>query len=270
MDLDMSGKVAIITGGGSGIGRATAELFAQHGARVVVADISARKANETAAQIEAAGGRAIAAVVNVADPEGANSMVQAAVDAFGRIDALFNNAGTIRPGTATTMTIEDWDLVMATNLKSVFLCSRAAIPVMAAAGGGAIANTASVAGMSGWSNSLAYGASKAAVINVTQSMATDHAAEGIRVNCVCPGAIGTPPVLRMFNDSARDRMVRAHPLGRIGQPAEVAAVVLFLCSDAASFVTGAIVPVDGGATAQSQISDRLIGALTRPAAGEAT
>jgi NAD(P)-dependent dehydrogenase (short-subunit alcohol dehydrogenase family) len=189
----LSQKVAIITGAGSGIGRASALRFAEEGASVVVADIRGPAAEETVAMIDAAGGKAMACQVNVVDSAAVQQLVDVAVERFGGIDALFNNAGTVRPGNAMRLSVEDWDLVMAVNVRSVFLGAKYAVPVMAERGGGTIVSTASVMGLAGSEGGLAYGASKAALINLTRCLAVDHAQQGIRVNCICPGLIETPP-----------------------------------------------------------------------------
>jgi NAD(P)-dependent dehydrogenase (short-subunit alcohol dehydrogenase family) len=191
----------------------------------------------------------------VADDGDVQRMVTFAVDTFGGLDALFNNAGTIRPGTAVSLPVADWDLVMAVNVRSVFLGAKYAVPAMEARGGGTIVSTASVSGMGGDPAGVVYSASKAAVINLTRSLAVDHARQNIRVNCICPGAIDTPPVGRMLQDpEARRRSERAHPLGRIGQPEEIAAAAVWLCSAESSFVTGQALVVDGGLTAQSHLT----------------
>jgi NAD(P)-dependent dehydrogenase (short-subunit alcohol dehydrogenase family) len=251
----LSGKVAIVTGAGSGIGRASAVRFAAEGAAVVVADIRGPKAQETAAMIERDGGTAAPCQVDVADSDSVAAMVGVALERFGGLDALFNNAGTIRPGNAVKLSVEDWDLVMAVNVRSVFLGAKHAVPSMVERGGGTIVSTASVSGMAGDPAGVAYGASKAAVINLTRCLAVDHARQGIRVNCICPGAIETPPVVRMLADpDARARSERAHLLGRIGQPDEIAAAAVWLSSDESSFVTGQAIVVDGGLTAGSHLT----------------
>jgi NAD(P)-dependent dehydrogenase (short-subunit alcohol dehydrogenase family) len=247
-------KVAIVTGAGSGIGRASAIRFAAEGAAVVAADIRLGKAAETVELIEGEGGRAAACQVDVASSPDVARMVAAAVETFGTLDALFNNAGTIRPGTAVDLSVEDWDLVMAVNVRSVFLGAKHAVPVMAANGGGAIVSTASVSGLLGDPSSVVYSASKAAVINLTRSLAVDHAKQNIRVNCICPGAIDTPPVGRMLKDpEIRQRSEKAHLLGRIGEASEIAAAAAWLLSPESSFVTGEALVVDGGLTAQSHM-----------------
>ena len=181
-------------------------------------------------------------------------MVALAVDTYGGLHALFNNAGTIRPGTAVKLSEEDWDLVMAVNVKSVFLGAKFAVPVMTAGGGGSIVSTASVSGLAGDPASVVYSASKAAVVNLTRSLAVDHARHNVRVNCICPGAIETPPIGRMLADpAAREGMERSHLLGRIGQPSEIAAAAVWLCSAESSFVTGQALVVDGGITAKSHL-----------------
>jgi NAD(P)-dependent dehydrogenase (short-subunit alcohol dehydrogenase family) len=190
----------------------------------------------------------------VSDAADAERMVAFAVEMFGGLDALFNNAGTLRPGTAVDLAVEDWDLVMAVNVRSVFLGAKYAVPALAARGGGTIVSTASVSGLNGDPASVVYSASKAAVINLTRSLAVDHARQQIRVNCICPGAIDTPPVGRMLGDpEARARSERAHPLGRIGRPEEIAAAAVWLSSEESSFVTGEALVVDGGLTAQSHL-----------------
>ena len=250
----LPGKVAIVTGAGSGIGRASALRYAAEGASVVAADIRGPKVDETVAMIERDGGTAAACQANVADAADVARMVAFAVATFGGLDALFNNAGTLRPGTAVDLSVEDWDLVMAVNVRSVFLGAKYAVPVMAERGGGSIVSTASVSGLNGDPASVVYSASKAAVINLTRSLAVDHARDHIRVNCICPGAIDTPPVGRMLADAeARRRSERAHPLGRLGQPEEIAAAAVWLSSDESSFVTGQALVVDGGLTAQSHL-----------------
>jgi NAD(P)-dependent dehydrogenase (short-subunit alcohol dehydrogenase family) len=251
----LAGKVAIVTGAGSGIGRASALRFAAEGASVVAADIRGAKADETVAMIESGGGVGMPFAGDVADAADTERMVATARDAFGGLDALFNNAGTIRPGTAVQLSQDDWDLVMDVNVRSVFLGAKYAVPAMVERGGGTIVSTASVSGLAGDRASVVYSASKAAVINLTRSLAVDHARQQIRVNCICPGAIDTPPVGRMLAEpEARERAAKAHPLGRIGRPEDIAAAAVWLCSDESSWITGHALVVDGGLSAQSHLT----------------
>ena len=181
-------------------------------------------------------------------------MVEEAVGRFGGLDVLFNNAGTLRPGSVVELSVEDWDLVMGINVRSVFLGGKYAVPVMIDAGGGSIINTASISGLHGDGGAAVYAASKAAVINLTRAMATDHSGDGIRVNAICPGTIETPPVQRMMADpDALAVNLRAHSLGRLGLPEEVAAAALWLAGDESSFVTGEHLVVDGGLRARSPL-----------------
>ena len=173
---------------------------------------------------------------------------------FGRIDVLFNNAGTLRPGNAVDLSVEDWDLVMGVNVRSIFLGAKYAVPHMQAVGGGSIINTASISGLHGDGGAVVYAASKGAVINLTRALSTDHAPDGIRVNAICPGTIATPPVQRMMADpNALALNNQAHALGRIGQPEEIANAALWLASDESSFVSGEALVVDGGLRAQSPL-----------------
>lgn len=243
----LDGKVAIVTGGASGIGRATALLFAKEGAKVVVADIDAAGASSVAQEI---GGVAVQA--DVSSAEDCARIVQTAVDTFGGLHVLFNNAGIIRRTTALDLEVEEWDRVMAVNVRSVFLMCKYAIPAMT--DGGAIVNTGSGWGLKGGGNAISYCASKAAVVNMTRALAIDHAKAGIRVNSVNPGDTDTPMLREearqlqedwaAFEADAADR-----PMGRSGTPDEIAQAVLFLASDAASYITGTALVVDGGGLA---------------------
>lgn len=250
----LEGKRALITGGASGIGRATALLFAREGAAVAVADRDEEGGQETVERIRKEGGRAIFVPCDVTIEADCRRAVQTTVEELGGLDILFNNAGIIRRATVLELSEEDWDRVMAVNIKGIFLMSKYAIPIMAAGGGGVIINTASGWGLKGGRHAVAYCASKAAVVNMTRAMALDHGAQNIRVNCVCPGDTDTP----MLRDEARqlgepeERFLAeaaSRPLQRVGTPEEVAQAVLFLASDAASFVTGAALVVDGGGLA---------------------
>ena len=250
----LTGKRALITGAASGIGRATAELFAREGAAVAVVDVDEAGGQAVAQAIEGDGGRAIFVHCDVTRAADCQRAVQETVDKLGGLDVLFNNAGIIRRATVIDTTEEEWDRVMAVNVKSIFLLSKYAVPVMARAGGGAIINTSSGWGLVGGRNAVSYCASKGAVVNMTRAMALDHGAENIRVNCICPGDTDTP-MLRseaqqlgesedVFLAEAADR-----PLRRVGQPADIAQAVLYLASDAALFVTGTALVVDGGGLA---------------------
>ncbi len=257
-------KVAIVTGAGSGIGAASAQRFAAEGAMVLVADIRAAKAELVASAIRDAGGEATAVEVDVADAESVQQLVTTAVQTYGGLDVLFNNAGTLRPGTAVELSVADWDFVMGVNVRSVFLGAKYAVPVMIAGGGGSIINTASISGLHGDGGAVCYAASKAAVINLTRALSTDHASQGVRVNAICPGTIETPPVQRMMQDPvAHQRNLDAHAIGRLGRPSEIAAAAVWLASAESSFVTGEAIVVDGGLRAQSPLG-RL--ADPRPAA----
>ena len=250
----LNNKVTIVTGGASGIGEATSRRFAQEGAAVVVADTRLGKAETVAADINDNGGHAVAIEVDVAEADSVAALVDSAVTEFGRLDVMFNNAGTLSPGSVLELDVDDWDLVMAVNVRSVYLGGKFAIPAMLASGGGSIINTASISGLHGDGGAVVYAASKAAVINLTRAMSTDHAADGIRVNAVCPGTIETPPVQRMMQDPvALERNLNAHAIGRLGRPEEIASAALWLASDESSFVTGEAIVVDGGLRAQSPL-----------------
>ncbi len=250
----LKGKVALITGGASGIGRATAILFAQEGANVVIVDIDT-KAGETVAQEgQAAGGHTIFVGCDVTKAEDCQQAVEVSVTAFGGLDILFNNAGIVRRADVVGTTEAEWDRVMDVNVKSVFLMSRFAIPYMLKRGGGSIINTSSGWGLKGGGNAVSYCASKGAVTNMTRAMAIDHGKDNIRVNAICPGDTETPMLHNEASQLGQDydkflAESAQRPLRRYAQPIEIARSVLFLASDAASYVTGANLAVDGGGSA---------------------
>jgi NAD(P)-dependent dehydrogenase (short-subunit alcohol dehydrogenase family) len=250
----LTDKRALITGGASGIGRATALLFAREGAAVAVADLDETGGQAVAQTIADEGGQVIFVPCDVTRAADCQRAVRLAVEELGGLDVLFNNAGIIRRATVLDTTEEEWDRVMAVNVKSIFLLSKYAIPVMAQAGGGAIVNTASGWGLVGGRNAVSYCASKGAVVNMTRAMALDHGEQNIRVNCICPGDTDTPMLrdeARQLGASDEDFMTEAadRPLRRIGRPEDIAQAALYLASDAASFVTGAALVVDGGGLA---------------------
>jgi NAD(P)-dependent dehydrogenase (short-subunit alcohol dehydrogenase family) len=253
-------QVAIVTGAGSGIGRATALAFVKEGARVVVADYNLEAAQETVkligelADVAEAGSKALAFKVNVSRADETAELVRFTLSSFGKLDILVNNAGVGVPGTVLTTSEDDWDRIFAVNVKGIYQCSRAAIPAMIEQGGGTIVNLSSIAAIVAVVDRAAYGASKGAVLALTKAMAADHVKDNIRVNCVCPGTIDTPWVERMVQNyadpqEARQKMVARQPVGRLGTPEEIAEAILYLASPLASFATGSALIIDGGFTA---------------------
>ncbi len=249
----LDNKIALVTGAGSGIGRATALVFAREGARVVVSDIVVEGGQETVQQIEAAGGEAIFVKADVSKAADVEALITQTVETYGRLDCAFNNAG-IEGGVKPTIdcTEEEFDRTIAVNLTGVWLCMKYEIQQMLSQGGGAIVNTASAAGLVGFPGLPDYVASKHGVVGLTKTAALEYAKSGIRVNAVCPGVIQTPMVERgaQLSPGFDELAVSMEPVGRFGQPAEVGEAVVWLCSDAASFVTGIPMQVDGGLVAQ--------------------
>lgn len=245
----LEGKVSLITGGGSGIGKASALAFAREGSKVVVADVNVEGGEQTVRLIQDTGGEATFVRADVSISSDVSDMVSHAVQTYNRLDCAFNNAGVSGgPGRVHEYTEENWSRVLNINLTGVWLCMKYEIIQMLNQGGGAIVNTASVMGLVGGSRSPAYGATKHAVVGLTKTAAVDYAREAIRVNAVCPGYIRTPMIEQgvLLDPGGEERVVSRHPMHRLGTPEEIAEAVVWLCSDAASFVTGHAMAVDGG------------------------
>jgi NAD(P)-dependent dehydrogenase (short-subunit alcohol dehydrogenase family) len=250
----LAGKVALITGGGTGIGRAIALAFAREGASVAIAGRRLEKVKEVAAEIDRQGIRALPLGCDVTRAEEADHAVAETARKFGKVNVLVNNAGTLSVSTVDTISEEDWDRVIAVNLKGPFLMSRAALKEFRKAGGGTIVNIGSVLGLVAMKDRAAYCASKGGVTLLTKAMALDHAHENVRVNCVCPSIVETELVKGLFNDSEQGRRLRESrertiPLGRFGKPADVAELAVYLASEESSWLTGDAIPLDGGLTA---------------------
>jgi len=242
----LEGKITIITGASRGIGAAAARVFAAAGATVVLAARSEDDLQAVAAQIRAAGGEALPIPTDVADPDAAERLVRQTVEAFGRLDAAFNNAGDGHmPTPLADLALADFDTALRVNARGIFLMMKHQIPAMLAGGGGAIVNMSSTAGLSGAPGMAGYTAAKHAIVGLTQTAALDHGAQGIRVNAIAPGPIFTHNLARA-DDAARARIGAHLPLHRLGRPEEVAAAAAWLCSEQASFITGTTIPIDGG------------------------
>lgn len=246
--MRLAGKVALITGGGSGIGKGIALAFAREGARLVIAGRTRDKLDQTAREI---GANCMVVRADLGNRRDIDNLVEGTANQFNKIDILVNNAALLLPGTAESHTEEEWNQSFNVNVRGVWQISRAVLPHMRAAGGGSIINIASVLSFVAARNRVAYTATKSAVLGMTRAMALDHAAEKIRVNCICPGIVDTEMVARFNLDEAgRQQRVALHPLGRFGQAEDVAHAAVFLASDESAWITGAAFPVDGGYTAQ--------------------
>ncbi|HXN73430.1 MAG TPA: SDR family NAD(P)-dependent oxidoreductase [Candidatus Acidoferrales bacterium] len=250
----LSGKAAFITGGGTGIGRACAVLFASEGAQVAVAGRRKEPLDGVVHEIRASGGKALAVPCDIVDRKAVDAAISSVAPHFGRLDVIVNNAGTVMVATAEETSDEDWSRVLATNLTGTFNVSRAAIPALRKSGGGSIVNIGSYLGIVGRRSRAAYCAAKAGVAGLTRAMALDHAQDNIRVNCVCPAIVETEMSLRFLSkapdpEAARKQRIAELPLGRFGKPEDVALMALYLASDESSWVTGAVFPIDGGQTA---------------------
>lgn len=250
----LSGKVALITGGGTGIGRAIALAFAREGASVAVAGRRIEKLREVIGEVQKAGGAGLAMECDVTRTAEVERAVKGTVERFGRVNVLVNNAGTLHVSTVEGISEEEWDRMMTVNVKGPFLMSRAVLPEFRKCGGGAIVNIGSVLGLVAVKDRAGYCASKGAVTMLTKAMALDHAHEKIRVNCICPSVVDTDLVKGVFNETEEGQAkLRARlttiPLGRLGQPQDVAEMAVFLASEEASWLTGATIPLDGGLTA---------------------
>jgi NAD(P)-dependent dehydrogenase (short-subunit alcohol dehydrogenase family) len=251
----LAGKVALITGAATGIGRASALHFTAAGARVVLADLRDAELKRTVGEVRDAGGEAVSVTADLARPEDCAAIVDAAIAVYGRLDVLFNNAGVgtmVVGGTVETITLEHWDLAMDVNVRAMYLVSRAAVPHLRAAGGGSIVNTSSVSALHGSRRrpTHAYAASKGAVLALTRAMAVSYGKDGIRVNAICPGVIRTRLTADIVDDAEQAaRAGTGIPIGRVGEPDDIARCALFLASDDSSFITGAEIVVDGGARA---------------------
>jgi NAD(P)-dependent dehydrogenase (short-subunit alcohol dehydrogenase family) len=251
IDRSFGGKVAFVTGAGSGIGRAASLAFAREGANVIVADRSEEGNQETVRMIEELGGRAFSVKCDVTRNEDVKVALDKGVEAFGRLDFAFNNAGSEQAITATAdLTEQEWNRIIDINLRGVFLCMKYEIPLMLRISGGVIVNTSSGAGVKGFKGQAAYAAAKHGVIGLTRSAALDYAAQNIRINAVCPGIIETSMMQRFTEGTAegRERVIAQEPVGRMGKPEEIAAAVLWLCSDPAAFMIGHAMVIDGGQT----------------------
>ncbi|OPY03384.1 MAG: 2,5-dichloro-2,5-cyclohexadiene-1,4-diol dehydrogenase [Syntrophorhabdus sp. PtaB.Bin184] len=251
---NFTGKVAFITGAASGIGRATALAFAREGASVVVADISDQGNQDTVRIIEERGGKALAVRCDVTQTEDVKAALNKTIDTFGRLDFAFNNAGIepSKPAPTAEYEEEEWNRIIDIDLRGVFLCMKYEIPLILKQGGGAIVNVSSGAGVIGIKGSPAYSAAKHGVIGLTRAAALDYAAQNIRINIVCPGYIDTPMMDRFTGDTpeGRAKVIAEEPAGRMGKPEEIAAAVIWLCSDAAAFMVGHAMVIDGGQTIQ--------------------
>lgn len=246
--MRLSGKVAIITGGGSGIGKAIARAFVREGAKVVIAGRDTKKLDRAALEI---GADCLAVSADVSSTNDVQKLVSATMYRFKQINVLVNNAAVLLPGTAESISEEDFDQTFNINVRGLWLLSRAVLPHMRATGGGSIINIGSVLSLLGARNRVAYSASKGAVMAMTKAMALDHAAENIRVNCIAPGIVATEMVEKFNTDEAVRRQREAmHPMGRFGQPEEVASAAVFLASDESGWTTGSVITVDGGYSAQ--------------------